>query len=42
MIKVRSETVVLETLQRWAEDNERIRGMVLTSSRVIPGSTIRL
>ena len=40
MIKVRSETVVLETLQRWAEDNERIRGMVLTSSRVIPGSTI--
>ena len=37
---MRDETAVLDTLRVWADDNERIRGMVLTSSRVIPGSTI--
>lgn len=37
---VRDEAAVLGTLQTWAESNENIRGMVLTSSRVIPGSTI--
>ncbi|MCK9524768.1 MAG: aminoglycoside 6-adenylyltransferase [Limnochordia bacterium] len=37
---MRDEATVLETLQAWAEKDECIRGMVLTSSRVIPGSTI--
>ena len=37
---MRGEHTVLRTLQDWAEGNEQIRGMVLTSSRVVPGSTI--
>lgn len=39
---MRNEEAVLKELTTWAGNNDHIRGMVLTSSRVVPGSKVDL